>query len=203
MSKKKRKPSELKRAGRTPLSEIVKLPPRMEKFAVLVSSGMTLELASIECGSTFKETSRWLREVAPLQPRIAELRNECYQEVAQQTLSQYLTLLRQISDQLQKKVDGGESISIKELKAAFSLHNEVGSVLQQHERRKEEAGESAVARGKGFYVAMDEPSMFELWAKTKEPGVIEYTKGSFVRWYEDLSRGDQNDMMARLQKAHN
>jgi hypothetical protein len=189
-----------KKTGRPFLSERTSLSNREKEYCVLIPSGTPVEVAAQEIGVIVKEALRWHREHPLLEPYISELREENYQRLSEQTLNQYLHLLTQISDQLQRKIDNGKDISIKELKDAFSLQSEVGTVLRQHEIRKEEANKQAVEKGKGYYVHYADETIFEMAYRNPMPEEIEHAKQSILRWTKKLVKGDKEDLLARLQR---
>jgi hypothetical protein len=161
----------------------------------MIASGTPVEVAAQEVGVSVKEALRWHREHPLLEPHISGLREENYQRLSEQTLNQYLHLLTQISDQLQTKIDNGKDITIKELKDAFSLQSEVGTVLRQHEMRKEEAAKEKAT-------VKENESIFDLWRKHSKAEWTEFTKKSMVKDFGRFSKPDQNEVMAQLKEIH-
>jgi len=180
-----------KKAGRPFLRDRKHLTPREEEYATLVAGGMTVEEAALQVGVTTKEAVGWHKNLAPMLPRISELRAENYQDLSEKVLSQHYKILLQLSEQIETKLEEGKKLTPQELKSIYTMHQEIGPVIAQHKFVKEEHAKAKVQSGEGIFIKMEDISLREMMNKVKDPAMVEYSIVSTVRWFKGLKKEHQ------------
>ena len=119
--RRKQKDTKPKKVGRGFIRDRKHLTPREEHYCQLIAAGLPMESACEEINVSIKEASRWHAEHPLLEKRISEIRGERYDELTESTIEMHFKLLSNLNDQIKKKLEMEEPLSVKELKEAYEL----------------------------------------------------------------------------------
>lgn len=192
----------VKKAGRGRIQDRQYLTPREEQYAQLIAAGLPMERAVEEIKVTVKEAARWHAEHPMLEKRICEIRGERYDGLTEDTINQHFTLLTNINQQIEAKLQTGADLSVKELKDAYEFAQMLGPMLAQYEYRQEQGEKKKIKDGDVVVIDVKDLTIMELMEEVESPKYREQFRDqnekTFIRWFQDISQTRQKRILQQI-----